>query len=82
MSINYILLLTFTELTAFTYVSCYNLSLIAACKYRKGSWSACDAVTKVRTRTFTLKKGDANVCEATKTLRKECKGGKKGKDNE
>jgi len=50
----------------------------APCKYRKGQWSACDPQTKVRTRTFTLKKGDVNACEATKTLRKECKGGKKG----
>lgn len=47
------------------------------CKYRKGSWSSCDPQTKVRTRTLTLKKGDAS-CEATKTLHKECKGGKKG----
>jgi hypothetical protein len=47
------------------------------CKYRKGSWSSCDPQTKVRTRTLTLKKGDA-TCEATKTMHKECKGGKKG----
>ncbi|CAL8079472.1 unnamed protein product [Orchesella dallaii] len=53
------------------------------CKYKKGSWSACDPQTKVRTRTFTLKRGDAAVCEGQKTIRKECKGkkDKEGKKN-
>ncbi|ODN03264.1 hypothetical protein Ocin01_03420 [Orchesella cincta] len=50
------------------------------CKYKKGAWSACDPQTKVRTRTFTLKKGDVNQCEGQKTIRKDCKG--KNKDKE
>jgi len=46
------------------------------CKYRKGAWGSCDPQTKLRTRTLTLNKGHA-TCEPTKTLQKECKGGKK-----
>lgn len=43
------------------------------CKYQKGDWSECDVVTNTITRTNTLKKGDATVCEATKVITKKCK---------
>jgi PTN/MK heparin-binding protein family, C-terminal domain len=49
------------------------------CKYVKGAWSECDPKTNMRTRSFTLKKGDAASCDATRTIEKKCKKGKSGK---
>lgn len=43
------------------------------CRYAKGAWSECDTKTNTRTRTLTLKKGDAATCEQTKTIQKKCK---------
>ncbi|XP_059489089.1 uncharacterized protein LOC132204545 [Neocloeon triangulifer] len=48
------------------------------CKYVKGAWSECDPKTNMRTRTFTLKKGDPSNCEATRVIEKKCKKGKSG----
>ncbi|KAK3921333.1 Pleiotrophin [Frankliniella fusca] len=45
------------------------------CRYAKGAWSECDTKTNTRTRTLTLKKGDAATCEQTKTIQKKCKKG-------
>jgi hypothetical protein len=41
----------------------------------KGSWSDCDPKTNTRSRILTLKKGDQNTCEQTKTIQKKCKKG-------
>ncbi|XP_020710346.1 pleiotrophin-like isoform X4 [Athalia rosae] len=46
-----------------------------SCRYSKGDWSACDVKTNTRTRTLSLKKGDAKTCEQTKTIEKRCKKG-------
>lgn len=43
------------------------------CKYQKGEWSECDLATNTMTRTNTLKKGDATVCQASKAITKKCK---------
>nr|CAD7428413.1 unnamed protein product [Timema monikensis] len=43
------------------------------CRYVKGAWSDCDSKTNMRTRTLTLKKGDQQTCEQTKTIQKKCK---------
>ncbi|CAB3367802.1 uncharacterized protein LOC135946192 [Cloeon dipterum] len=48
------------------------------CKYSKGAWSECDPKTNMRTRTFTLKKGDVTNCEQTRVIEKKCKKGKSG----
>nr|CAD7597897.1 unnamed protein product [Timema genevievae] len=45
------------------------------CRYVKGAWSDCDSKTNMRTRTLTLKKGDQQTCEQTKTIQKKCKKG-------
>nr|CAD7201435.1 unnamed protein product [Timema douglasi] len=47
------------------------------CRYVKGAWSDCDSKTNMRTRTLTLKKGDQQTCEQTKTIQKKCKKGAK-----
>lgn len=44
----------------------------SSCRYAKGAWTDCDPKTNVRTRTLTLKKGEAN-CLATRTMQKKCK---------
>ncbi|KAJ9592720.1 hypothetical protein L9F63_015600, partial [Diploptera punctata] len=43
------------------------------CRYVKGAWSDCDPKTNMRSRILTLKKGDSNTCEQTKTIQKKCK---------
>jgi hypothetical protein len=45
------------------------------CRYVKGTWSDCDPKTNMRSRILTLKKGDQNSCEQTKTIQKKCKKG-------
>lgn len=45
-----------------------------SCHYEKSQWSPCDEKTNVKTRTLTLKKGDAS-CENTKKIEKKCKKG-------
>ena len=45
------------------------------CRYVKGAWSDCDPKTNMRSRILTLKKGDQNTCEQTKTIQKKCKKG-------
>jgi hypothetical protein len=45
------------------------------CRYVKGTWSDCDPKTNMRSRILTLKKGDQNTCEQTKTIQKKCKKG-------
>ena len=52
------------------------LTFVPACRYTKGAWSECDPRTNTRTRTLTLKKGDAATCQQTKTVQKKCKKGK------
>lgn len=42
------------------------------CRYTKGPWSDCDTTTNQRSRSLTLKKGDAS-CEQTKSITKPCK---------
>lgn len=42
------------------------------CRYQRGEWSECDA-SNMMSRTLTLKKGDPETCEATKTVTKRCK---------
>ncbi|XP_049314022.1 putative uncharacterized protein DDB_G0274405 [Bactrocera dorsalis] len=44
----------------------------SSCRYAKGAWTDCDPKTNVRTRTLTLKKGEAN-CLTTRTMQKKCK---------
>ncbi|XP_044732123.1 uncharacterized protein LOC123294994 isoform X6 [Chrysoperla carnea] len=44
-----------------------------ACKYTKGAWSECDLSTNMRSRTLTLKKGDPQLCDKSKTIQKKCK---------
>ncbi|XP_044732119.1 uncharacterized protein LOC123294994 isoform X2 [Chrysoperla carnea] len=48
-----------------------------ACKYTKGAWSECDLSTNMRSRTLTLKKGDPQLCDKSKTIQKKCKKGSK-----
>ncbi|XP_013189459.1 uncharacterized protein LOC106134051 [Amyelois transitella] len=43
------------------------------CRYTRGAWSECDSKTNVRSRMLTLKKGDPDSCERTKTIQKKCK---------
>ncbi|XP_053624540.1 uncharacterized protein LOC128683213 [Plodia interpunctella] len=43
------------------------------CRYNRGAWSECDSKTNVRSRMLTLKKGDPDNCERTKTIQKKCK---------
>ncbi|XP_017300972.1 pleiotrophin-A-like isoform X1 [Diaphorina citri] len=47
------------------------------CKYDKSSWSECDPNTHMKNRTLTLKKGSPTTCEATKSISRKCKKGKK-----
>nr|CAD7411808.1 unnamed protein product [Timema cristinae] len=49
--------------------------VVDPCRYVKGAWSDCDSKTNMRTRTLTLKKGDQQTCEQTKTIQKKCKKG-------
>ncbi|XP_067644842.1 uncharacterized protein [Eurosta solidaginis] len=44
----------------------------SSCRYAKSAWTECDPKTNMRTRTLTLKKGEAN-CLATRTMQKKCK---------
>ncbi|XP_026473285.1 pleiotrophin-like isoform X2 [Ctenocephalides felis] len=44
-----------------------------SCRYMKGQWSECNSKNNTRSRTLTLKKGDAVACEQTKTVQKKCK---------
>ncbi|XP_059055394.1 uncharacterized protein LOC131849349 isoform X2 [Achroia grisella] len=44
-----------------------------ACRYVRGAWSECDSKTNIRSRMLTLKKGDPDNCERTKTIQKKCK---------
>jgi len=43
------------------------------CRYMRAEWSECDATTNTMTRTMSLKKGDPDTCEPTKTVTKRCK---------
>ncbi|KAL1456129.1 hypothetical protein WDU94_000879 [Cyamophila willieti] len=47
------------------------------CKYDKSNWSECDPNTHMKNRTLTLKKGNPATCEATKSISRKCKKGKK-----
>lgn len=42
------------------------------CKYKKGTWSECDALTKLLTRLDNLKPGMSEKCEATRQVTKKC----------
>lgn len=53
-------------------------STLDSCRYVKGPWTDCDAKTNTRSRSLTLKKGDATACVQTRTIQKKCK---KGEDN-
>ncbi|XP_075164328.1 uncharacterized protein LOC142236924 [Haematobia irritans] len=44
----------------------------STCRYSKSVWSECDAKTNTRSRTLSLKKGDAS-CQQTRTMEKKCK---------
>ncbi|XP_037932835.1 uncharacterized protein LOC119667605 [Teleopsis dalmanni] len=44
----------------------------STCRYTKSAWTECDAKTNMRSRTLTLKKGEAN-CLPTRTMQKKCK---------
>ncbi|EDW73644.1 uncharacterized protein Dwil_GK16544 [Drosophila willistoni] len=44
----------------------------STCRYAKTVWSDCDGATNMRTRTLSLKKGEAN-CLPTRTIQKKCK---------
>jgi PTN/MK heparin-binding protein family, C-terminal domain len=52
------------------------LHVSPGCRYTKGPWSDCDTTTNQRSRSLTLKKGDAS-CEQTKSITKPCKKGKR-----
>lgn len=43
------------------------------CRYTKAAWTECDATSNLRSRTLTLKRGDKDTCEATKTESRKCK---------
>ena len=43
------------------------------CQYDKSQWGPCDAATNTVTRTLTLKSGDPQMCNATKTDMQKCK---------
>ena len=45
----------------------------SACRYSKGNWTACDAVTNQKSRVDSLKPGSEASCEATRTVSKVCK---------
>ncbi|KAH8416329.1 hypothetical protein KR222_008282 [Zaprionus bogoriensis] len=45
---------------------------VAACNYTKSSWTECDAKTKMRTRTLSLKEAQAN-CPTTRTVQRKCR---------
>lgn len=47
------------------------------CKYKKGSWSDCDSLTKLLTRLDNLKPGMSENCEATRQVTKKCAKGNK-----
>lgn len=42
------------------------------CRYTKGPWTECDAKSNTRSRTLSLKKGEAS-CVQTRTIQKKCK---------
>lgn len=51
---------------------------IDSCRYTKGTWSECDIKTNSRSKTLTLKKGDA-TCVQTRIIQRKCKKGKSDK---
>jgi len=51
------------------------------CRYTKGAWSECDTTTNQRTRSLSLKKGDAATCQPSKTITKKCKKAGAGRRN-
>ncbi|KAL3883312.1 hypothetical protein ACJMK2_029588 [Sinanodonta woodiana] len=43
------------------------------CKYQFGEWGSCDLATNTRSRTLTLRSGNAAVCSQTKNDTRKCK---------